>query len=92
MVEERPTPNPNAVKFVLPRSFFTESISCRKGGAVSHPLVRALLSIASVESVLLLKDFVTVNKAADASWPTVKRAVRKVLNEWISTQPTDSPN
>jgi hypothetical protein len=28
---------------------------------------------------LLLGDFVTVNKSADASWPPIKEQVRRVL-------------
>jgi hypothetical protein len=80
--EVQPTPNPNAMKFVLdrpvadqPRSFFDADAA--RGDA----LAEKLFAIDGVTSVLMLGDFVTVNKRADARWPGVTKAVRRVLEE-----------
>ena len=80
--EIQPTPNPNAVKFVLdrpisegPASFFNAE------QATGHPIARQFFAIAGVTSVLLLGDFVTINKDASAAWPTIKRRVKQVLSK-----------
>ena len=80
VVEVQPTPNPNALKFLLdrqiaqaPTSFFSAE------AAADHPVASRLFAIPGVGSVLLLGDFVTVNKAADATWPPIKERVRQVL-------------
>ena len=80
VVEVQPTPNPNALKFMLdkaisdrPTSFFDA------GAAADHPIASRLFAIPGVSSLLLLGDFVTVNKAADANWPPIRDQVRKVL-------------
>ena len=81
VTQVHPTPNPNALKFTLsgticdtPVSFFTPS-----AGQV-HPVASKLFAIDGVTSVLLLNDFVTVNKAATAKWKEITPAVKKVLN------------
>jgi NFU1 iron-sulfur cluster scaffold homolog, mitochondrial len=80
VVEVQPTPNPNALKFLLdrpiaeqPTSFFSAE------AAAGHSIATALFAVPGVSSLLLLGDFVTVNKSADASWPQIKERVRQVL-------------
>jgi hypothetical protein len=76
------TPNPNAAKFVLdapvtdqPVSFFNAT------AAADHPIASRLFEIPGVCAVLLLGDFVTVNKTPDTKWPGVKSKVRSILQE-----------
>lgn len=82
--EVQATPNPNAMKFVLdgivattPASFFNAE------AAAGHPIASRLFAITGVQSVLLLGDFITVNKAPEVKWtqvtPKVKRALAEVL-------------
>ncbi|HEX5241623.1 MAG TPA: NifU N-terminal domain-containing protein [Tepidisphaeraceae bacterium] len=84
--EVQATPNPNAMKFVLdgtvaatPASFFNAE------SAGGHPIASRLFEIPGVRSVLLLGDFITVNKAPDVKWTQVtakvKRALADVLKE-----------
>ena len=84
--EVQATPNPNAMKFVLsgtvattPASFFNAQV------AADHPIAARLFAIPGVQSVLLLGDFITVNKAPEIKWahvtPKVKRALAEVLKE-----------
>jgi NFU1 iron-sulfur cluster scaffold homolog, mitochondrial len=78
--EIQPTPNPNALKFVLdrpivelPTSFFNAS------AAKGNPLAEQLFAIPGVSSLLLLGDFITVNKNADARWDKITPSVKAVL-------------
>jgi hypothetical protein len=78
--EVQPTPNPNAAKFVLdrpisdqPTSFFDAS------SAMGHPVASRLFAVPGVSSVLLLGDFVTVNKKPDARWSEINSQVERVL-------------
>jgi hypothetical protein len=80
VIDVQPTPNPNALKFVLnrpivdrPTSFFNAE------SAKDHPIARSLFAIGGVASVLLLGDFVTVNKSSDVKWGPITAAVKKVL-------------
>ena len=80
VVEVQPTPNPNALKFMLDREIADQPVSFFNAGAASgHPIASRLFEIPGVSSLLLLGDFVTVNKSADASWPPIKERVLQVL-------------
>ena len=80
VLEVQPTPNPNAMKFVLdqtvsdkPTSFFNAA------SATGHALAERLYAINGVTSLLLLGDFVTVNKAPDGKWSEITPKVKQVL-------------
>ena len=82
ILETQLTPNPNALKYVLsgpisakPESFFNAA------SATGHAVAKRLFEINGVTSVLLLRDFVTVNKQPDAKWSAITPAVKKVLGE-----------
>lgn len=82
VTDVQPTPNPNALKFVLdcvisqqPASFFNAE------AAKNHPIAMKLFAVDGVTSVLLLGDFVTVNKGPNARWNSITPKVRKVLAE-----------
>ena len=74
------TPNPNARKFVLDRAAFPAPAGFRTPeSAAGHPLASRLFAVPGVCGVLLLGDFVTVNKLPDATWRTVAPAVKRAL-------------
>lgn len=78
--EIQPTPNPNAAKFILDRPVADRPISFfSRDAAKDHPLASRLFDIAGVSSVLMLGDFITVNKQSDARWDTIRNKVKKVL-------------
>ena len=80
--EVQPTPNPNARKFMLDRVISPQPISFFKAeAAAGHPVAARLFEIAGVTSLLLLGDFVTVNKQPQAKWSAITRKVRKILAE-----------
>jgi hypothetical protein len=80
VVEAQPTPNPNATKFVLngviaaePQSFLSAE------AAKDHPIAWRLFSVQGVAGVLLLGDFVTVNKRPTDRWDAITGRVREIL-------------
>jgi len=84
VTETQPTPNPNAVKFVLDRPVSDRPASFLNADAArDHPLASRLFGVEGVTSVLLLNDFVTINKTPAASWPTIKRRVKDILQKEI---------
>ena len=80
VTEVQQTPNPNATKFVLDRRISEQPISFFAADAAEdHPVARRLFEIPGVTSVLLLGDFVTVNKTPQAKWADVTKRVKQVL-------------
>ena len=79
-MEIQPTPNPNALKFVLdgpiadpPKSFFSAE------SAKLDPLAAQLFDIPGVNSLLFLGDFITINKSPEARWADIREKVKRVL-------------
>ena len=80
VTEIQPTPNPNAAKFILDRSVAAQPTSFFNAEAAKdHPLASALFAIEGVSSLLLLGDFITINKSPAADWADIKRRARAVL-------------
>jgi hypothetical protein len=80
VLEIQPTPNPNALKFVVdrpiasqPESFFSAE------AAASHILASKLFEVSGVASILILGDFVTVNKRPAARWSAITARVKEIL-------------
>jgi hypothetical protein len=82
VVEVQPTPNPNALKFLLDRPIAEQTTSFLSAEAADgHPVASQFFGIPGVSSLLLLGDFITVNKTPDANWSDIKSRVRQVLSE-----------
>lgn len=82
VTETQPTPNPNALKYVLDTPISPSPVSFFNAEAgKDHPIASQLFAIKGVTSVLLLNDFVTVNKAPNAVWKEITPAVKKVLQK-----------
>jgi len=87
----QPTPNPNALKFVLDRPVSDQPASFFNAEAAKdHPLASKLFAVSGVSSLLLLGDFITVNKRPEAAWPQIKRAVRDVLAREVGDRQGDA--
>ena len=85
------TPNPNAIKCWLDRPICRGSRGFRTAeSAAAHPVARALFERAGATGVLLLDDWLTVNKPEATSWPTMKRRIRRVLADALDA--LDSPD
>jgi hypothetical protein len=80
VTEVQETPNPNAMKFLLDRPIVEQPTSFfNAAAAAGHPVAERLFAIPGVSSLLLLGDFITVNKKPDAKWPAVSKAVEAAL-------------
>lgn len=78
--EIQPTPNPNALKFVLDRTISAQPASFfNPEQAKDHGLGSQLMAIAGVSHVMLLADFVTIGKRPEARWSDIKGRVTKLL-------------
>jgi hypothetical protein len=76
----QPTPNPNALKFLLNRPITETTLSARTTDqAAGHPLMEQLFSVPGVTGVLLLGDFVTINRSPESNWADIKKGVRRIL-------------
>ncbi len=84
VTEVQPTPNPNAQKFLLDQPVSQQPMSYfNPAAAGDHPVAKALFDIPGVSSLLLLGDFITVNKRPDAKWPDISKRVESVLKEIV---------
>lgn len=84
-LEIQPTPNANALKFVVNRRLSEgRSQTFRSAGeAAGHPLAAGLFAIPGVVQVFVLNDFVTVTRDPAVGWeaiaPMAEAAIRAVL-------------
>jgi hypothetical protein len=82
VVEIQPTPNPNAAKFVLDREISDRPVSfLTPAEGADHPLASQLFEIQGVTSVLILGDFVTINKTASAEWKQIADKAKEILQK-----------
>jgi NFU1 iron-sulfur cluster scaffold homolog, mitochondrial len=80
VVEVQPTPNPNAVKFVLDRPVSEQPLSFFNAAAAEgYPLAKKLFGIEGVTSLLLLGDFITINKSSGAVWNDITAQAEAIL-------------
>jgi hypothetical protein len=80
-IEVQPTPNVNALKFVLNRRL-TEGRSQTfrpPGDASVSPLAAALLALPGVVQVFFLNDFITVTRDPSASWDALAEQAEEVI-------------
>jgi hypothetical protein len=83
VLEIQSTPNPNAMKFVLDQVIAVQPASFYSAPAAQHhPIATALFEIPGVSSVLLLNDFVTVNRRPEIKWQSISPKVLNVLKKF----------
>ena len=89
-IQVRQTPNPNALKFVLPGVRFAASRNYSLGDAVDEPLAARLLTLEGVYNVFLAQDFVTVNKVPQVDWSLLQVAVERILADYLTQTAKDN--
>ena len=78
--EVQPTPNPNAVKFVLDRVIADRPMSFLSPAVGNEdPIASQLFAINGVSGLLFLGDFVTVSKRPEARWADITAKVKQTL-------------
>ena len=75
IAEIEPTPNPNAMKFVLkePLTWGISHSYANAGEAKDDPLATALFAIPHVSNVFYVDHWITVTQDGGADWPELKR-------------------
>ena len=70
VINIEPTPNPDALKFVVQRPILKRGVRSFRdfASAVGDPLGSALFAMGNVTSVFYMDRFVTVNKEHEAQW------------------------
>lgn len=87
-IQIQPTPNPNALKFVLPHKCFAQAYNfASPQAAVEHVLAARLFGLDGVYNVLLAQDFVTVNKRPDISWEPLQSQAQRLIAEYYANEP-----
>jgi len=85
-VTVQPTPNVNALKFVLNRQMTAgRSRTFTDAQTADAPLARDLLGVAGIRQVFFLNDFITITRVDDADWdaivPEVESLIRRHLGD-----------
>ena len=76
-----PTPNPNAMKFVLGFVRCHTSKTYTTDDAEAPEFAKALLALEGVESVFELANFVTINRVDGTPWDQIVPKVRPILEQ-----------
>lgn len=86
-VTVHPTPNINALKFVVNRRI-TEgrSQTFTDANTATSPLARDLLTIAGVRQVFFLNDFITVTRHEGVEWDAVASRVEALILQHLAGQ------
>jgi scaffold Nfu/NifU family protein len=71
-----PSPNPNALKFVLDVTLPATISFSSAAEAAGNPFAEAVFAAPGVASIFGVNDFVTVNRAPDADWDPIIAAVQ----------------
>jgi hypothetical protein len=84
-IQVQPTPNPNAMKFVLGRKVFARPLSFPSAqAAAGNMLAEEIFALKGVYNVFMVQDFVTVNKLPGVPWEPLVAAVQGILAEFLS--------
>jgi hypothetical protein len=84
-VQAHKTPNPNALKFVLPEVRFTQPLSFSgPAAAQGDPLAAAIFALDGVYNVFMVQDFVTVNKRPDVPWEPLADQVQSLIERYLA--------
>jgi hypothetical protein len=84
-IQVQPTPNPNAMKFVLGRQLFAHPLSFPSAqAAAGHVLAEEIFALEGVYNVFMVQDFVTVNKLPGVPWQRLVTAVQAILADYVA--------
>jgi Fe-S cluster biogenesis protein NfuA len=83
IAEIEPTPNPNAMKFILkePLTWGITRSYDNAGQAQADPLAAALFDIEHVTNVFYVDHWITVTQDGQADWNELKRDIAKPIRE-----------
>ncbi|MCS7013402.1 MAG: NifU N-terminal domain-containing protein [Chloroherpetonaceae bacterium] len=80
VIDIQPTPNPNAMKFVVNGVFPPGSHAFMSAAeAEKDPLAKEIFALSGVTSVFYMNNFLTVSKAPNAAWDEIREGVVAAL-------------
>ncbi|MCB0279496.1 MAG: NifU family protein [Calditrichaeota bacterium] len=80
------TPNPNTIKINVDQMIYAGTIEYLKNRKTNSEFAQEIFKIDGVEGVFILKDFLTVTKAEDASFNDITPKVLDMVNLFIEKQ------
>ena len=81
VIQTEPTPNPNAVKFVISGSFPPGSHSfVTNKEAERDRIAKPIFALGHIASVFYTNNFLTVSKNPDGDWQRLKPAILTILS------------
>lgn len=84
-VTVHPTPNVNALKFVVNRRVSEgRSQTFADASTATSPLARDLLTIAGVRQVFFLNDFITVTRREGVDWDAVAPQAEALIRQHLA--------
>jgi hypothetical protein len=84
LIQTSQTPNPNALKFILPEKRFAQAQNFSSPqAAAAHPLAARLFALGGIYNVLLAQDFVTVNKLPAVAWRELTEPIKAAIAEFL---------
>lgn len=90
LVSAQPTPNPNALKFVLNRKVKNgDRVSYTDKSQTKNPLANALLLIPSVTQVHFFEQTITITKIPEVSWLDLEEGLVNLIKENIDSHDPD---
>src|SRR5688500_13943215 len=90
-IRTQPTPNPNALKYVINRDVKREGkVSYTDLSECAHvPLAAQLLGLSGVSQVHFFDNIITVTKEPDVDWQAVDGAIRQTVADLIASHDID---
>jgi len=85
LIQVQKTPNPNALKFILPEKKFAQPLNFASAeAAIAHPLARQLFDVGNIYNVFMVQDFITINKLPDVPWAALENTIQTVIAQFFS--------
>lgn len=96
-IQTQDTPNPDSLKFLPGREVLDTEIGTMDfptlASAQVSPLAKLLFRVNGVRSVFFATNFISINKAEDSSWATIKPEVFAIIMDFFASGlPVVSPS
>lgn len=90
-VDIQPTPNPNALKFILDKPVKNTGKSTYKKptDAVNNPMASALFTIRGIDQIHFFSNVITITKFGYEDWDEIENRVIEGINERMSSHNAD---
>jgi hypothetical protein len=82
IIDTQPTPNPNALKFIIGGSFPAGSHAFMSAAeAEKDALAKEIFSLGNITSVFYMNNFLTVSKSPDGDWNALQSGITAAVSK-----------